>query len=870
MKITRIMAAAAIAAIALFSSCKKEQKLGPAKVSVTPSEITFSSTVAASQDVELTATRDWHVDANSLPDWIGLSAYEGKASANAQIITVTVTANPDNDRSGEVEFSIGLARAVLTVKQHGEFGEITEGTGTLEDPYSVAAIIAYVSSLENNVESTQQFYAKGKISSIEQDFTASGTYGTARFKISDDGTAAAEFGAYNCKYLNNKKFASGDTDIKVGDRVVVCGNVVKYVGSKNIPTPQFAGNKCYIYELNGKKSTIGEESKAAPAGNGTRVDPYNVSAALDAVKNLSYTDVKNYETIPNIFVKGVISEIKEIDTGTYGNASYSIVDKNYTASFGIYRGYNLGGVKFTSNDEIKVGDEVVVFGPICNMFGNTPQFTQGSLIYKLNGNKATEPDFNTIQSKTVQDFITTASKTTYYKLKGAVSAFNASYCSFTLTDATGNIKVYTVNNKADWFDVVENGGMVEVAGVYELYSNDAGVKTHEMIGAYIIDFNKGESEPPAGDGSLASPFNVEGAIAHIKAGGDKETAEDVYVKGKISSIVYTFDKTNGTAQFNITNDGSSTSTPFLCYSVYFLENSPWLEGNTQIAVGDDVIIHGKLTCYNGTYETSARKAYIYSLNGNTKDTKSVFGVNPLKLNVEANATEAAFNVLGNASWTATCDNSAFTLSATSGEGAAEVKVTFSANADTENNRVANITVTTDADVATKSYTVVLTQAKAPKAGTTILSLTLTETIPGWPSGGNSGDISTANPSGMEAKFTSEGKEYTFYLGKGVGINTTGKYLWMPNPSYLGLPAVDGKKLVTVVATSSGGCSQSVKVGVFADNAGTTAVAGGENQTWATRNADYTYALTGTAAATQYYLCVSNKNGQIVKLVLTYE
>ena len=47
-------------------------------------------------------------------------------------------------------------------------------------------------------------------------------------------------------------------------------------------------------------------------------------------------------------------------------------------------------------------------------------------------------------------------------------------------------------------------------------------------------------------------------------------------------------------------------------------DAPWTEGTyPQPAVGDDVIVKGQLTIYKGTYETSSKKAWIYSLNGKT-------------------------------------------------------------------------------------------------------------------------------------------------------------------------------------------------------------------------------------------------------------
>ena len=126
-------------------------------------------------------------------------------------------------------------------------------------------------------------------------------------------------------------------------------------------------------------------------------------------------------------------------------------------------------------------------------------------------------------------------------------------------------------------------------------------------------------EDANGYGILDNPFTA--CMANVLAGSLEQgetTTEDYYVKGKIADIKYTFSEQYGTATFFISRDGSNDYT-FQAYSVYYLENKPWVEGNTQIKVGDEVIICGKLTNYNGTPETASKKAYIYSLNGVTKN-----------------------------------------------------------------------------------------------------------------------------------------------------------------------------------------------------------------------------------------------------------
>lgn len=131
----------------------------------------------------------------------------------------------------------------------------------------------------------------------------------------------------------------------------------------------------------------------------------------------------------------------------------------------------------------------------------------------------------------------------------------------------------------------------------------------------------GTPEPtpdPVGDGTLANPYNAIAAsnVAAALESGAK-TEGNVYVKGIISNIKYTYSTNYGTATFSISEDGKAANS-FLCYGVYYLDNKAYDdEKATNVNVGDEVIICGKLMNYNGTYETSNKEAYLYSLNGIT-------------------------------------------------------------------------------------------------------------------------------------------------------------------------------------------------------------------------------------------------------------
>ena len=107
-------------------------------------------------------------------------------------------------------------------------------------------------------------------------------------------------------------------------------------------------------------------------GEGTKDSPYNVAKALAIIAAGTYTDA-------DVYVKGKISQLGEFGA-SFGNYTYYISDDGTaTTQLEVYRGYYLGGVKFTASDQIKVGDDVIVKGKLVNYNGKTPEITSFSV-----------------------------------------------------------------------------------------------------------------------------------------------------------------------------------------------------------------------------------------------------------------------------------------------------------------------------------------------------------------------------------------------------------------------------------------------------------------------------------------------------------
>ena len=255
--------------------------------------------------------------------------------------------------------------------------EVTyEGQGTLDSPYTVADAINYAKSL-GQAESENQVYIKGFITAITEEYTTN--YGNGTFVISDTKEGANKFTVYRALYLGNKKFTSKDTQINVGDEVIVYGKVVNYRGN----TPETVQNTAFLYSLNGVSAGGGGSDTPAEAkGTGTLADPFNAAAALAYAK-----EVGDKESDKEVYIKGKVSTITEQYGAQYGNATFNISEDGTASNeFTIYRALYLGNKKYSSGDLLNEGDEVIVFGKVTCFKGNTPETVQGkAYLYSLNG-----------------------------------------------------------------------------------------------------------------------------------------------------------------------------------------------------------------------------------------------------------------------------------------------------------------------------------------------------------------------------------------------------------------------------------------------------------------------------------------------------
>ena len=155
------------------------------------------------------------------------------------------------------------------------------------------------------------------------------------------------------------------------------GTITLVAAGKTNITASFEGNDEYEAGEVTYTLTVKEASSEGTDISNTPETAYTVAKAIELIAANEGLDTK-------VYVKGKIASITEVST-SYGNATYNISDDGTTTTtLQVFRGYYLDGEKFTAEDQIKVGDEVVVYGKL-TLYNGTNEINTGSSIYSLNG-----------------------------------------------------------------------------------------------------------------------------------------------------------------------------------------------------------------------------------------------------------------------------------------------------------------------------------------------------------------------------------------------------------------------------------------------------------------------------------------------------
>lgn len=134
--------------------------------------------------------------------------------------------------------------------------------------------------------------------------------------------------------------------------------------------------------------TENESQKVQPSGTGTAADPFNVAGVVKYID-----DGGSAET--EVYVKGKVVSVEQGSwNANYGSLKYYISeDGTPTNQFYVFNGYaGPNRTKFSGEDALKQGDEVVICGKV-DVYNGTKEFLVNNYIVSLNGvGGTTTPD----------------------------------------------------------------------------------------------------------------------------------------------------------------------------------------------------------------------------------------------------------------------------------------------------------------------------------------------------------------------------------------------------------------------------------------------------------------------------------------------
>lgn len=263
-------------------------------------------------------------------------------------------------------------------------GEVGDGDGTEAAPYSVSQVVA-MNPTSTTEAVASGIWVKGYIVGSMPTGGASTTLSGTNFSIVDAAETnlviapSADCTDYKkCVGIQLTTAIRGTLNLKanpdnLGKQVAFFGDVMKYCGGPGIKNT----SKFVLGDGSGDTPT---PPAGDPKGDGSQANPYNAVAAIAAAEAAGQDG-----TSTEFYVEGIVSSIKDLST-QFGNCTFFLSeDGSANNQFSVFRSYYLNGDKFTSTDQLKAGDKVVVRGKLVNYMGNTPQMAQGGRIISING-----------------------------------------------------------------------------------------------------------------------------------------------------------------------------------------------------------------------------------------------------------------------------------------------------------------------------------------------------------------------------------------------------------------------------------------------------------------------------------------------------
>lgn len=558
MKLRNLFTCAVASAMAFMACQPEDVDLGAPSIALSESEVIIAKE-GGDATLTVTSTRDWTVTIDEeTAKWLAVDPAAGKASAEAQTVTVTALENDGFSREASLAFTIGMQTKYLTVKQDGNMGS-SESLLIYSNDFDVTKAQKGDKGWPF-LDSSNDIWDNKKGSgseTVQYEFGGKMSVRTSG-KLSNDGSGFSHYAGSG----SNKIFFGTATSIFKIQNITLNPETVSYKLS-------FGGQK------------YGQEE----ASNVFTFDEFKVYLSNDSQK---WTPVT--VTFP---------EDADLD-GDWNLASGSFTVPQGTTTLGIAFVCTKSSVYSIDDVLLEVGTEA----------GQTIDFSAGSTIDGTaggnnDGGSTTTP--TNITDVTVAEFNNKPVSTTeWYRLSGTVGGpINTQYGNYYLIDATGKVYVYGTSNWSQYSSKFVEGAKVTIVGQRGDYNGKI-----EVLESYIESFNgeggntdgggtqdptpdTGAPEIPASFTSvrdfIAAPvgdtwYKVKGQIVNI----EKETYGNFTIKDDAGDELYVYGLTK---EYKASNDQSFSSIGLKAgYYVTFVAKRGEYNNNPQ-AVGAFYVSH---------------------------------------------------------------------------------------------------------------------------------------------------------------------------------------------------------------------------------------------------------------------------------------
>ena len=361
---------------------------------------------------------------------------------------------------------------------------------------------------------------------------ATGITNTNLFAGTDAGGLSASV-TYNDAAVEGAAVTWSGNNDEVATINASTGAVTLVSAGSVIFTATYAGNGDYSEQTATYEMTVINNDPNAP---GTENNPYTVAqarAAIDAG-----------EGVTGVYVAGIVCEG---GSGmNKGSMDYWISDDGTeTDKFEVYKGKGLNGANFTSLNDVKKGDAVVVYGDI-KLYGSTYEFNSGSRLVTHRAkvlNPSFSPDAGVVVSgTTVAISTTTEGATIYYTTDGTDPTTGSSVYSAPITiNVTTTIKAIAVKDGFPNSDVVEASYTVAAPVATPTFSLVEGTYTSIQTVTISTDtedadiyYTTNGSEPTTSSKKYSEPITVDKTMT-IKA----IAVKDGMANSAVASVTYT-------------------------------------------------------------------------------------------------------------------------------------------------------------------------------------------------------------------------------------------------------------------------------------------------------------------------------------------